>query len=113
MHRLVQRIVWLCRLPLFRAPLFPRACLRQSLALYYALSRRGYAVTIHFGVRKDEDVLQGHSWVTVQGRPVAEHTPVEAFHVVYAYPPVTTCSAHHVTAGDGEDEVSNTGGAYG
>src|SRR5688572_9567512 len=44
MHRLVQRIVWLCRLPLFRAPLFPRACLRQSLALYYALSRRGYAV---------------------------------------------------------------------
>jgi Transglutaminase-like superfamily len=113
MHRLVQHIVWLCRLPLFRAPLFPRACLRQSLALYYALSRRGYAVTIHFGVRKDEDVLQGHSWVTVQGIPVAEHTPVEAFHVVYAYPPVTTCSAHHVTAGDGEDEVSNTGGAYG
>ena len=38
MHRLVQHIVWLCRLPLFRAPLFPRACLRQSLALYYALS---------------------------------------------------------------------------
>jgi hypothetical protein len=37
MHRLVQHIVWLCRLPLFRAPLFPRACLRQSLALYYAL----------------------------------------------------------------------------
>jgi hypothetical protein len=113
MHRLVQRIVWLCRLPLFRAPLFPRPCLRQSLALYYALSRSGYAVTIHFGVRKEEDVLQGHSWVTVQGIPVAERTPVGAFHVVYMYPPVTTCSAHHETAGHREDEVNNTGGVYG
>jgi hypothetical protein len=113
MHRLVQHIVWLCRLPLFRASLFPRACLRQSLALYYALSRRGYAVTIHFGVRKEEGVLQGHSWVTVQGIPVAEPTPVEVFRVVYTYPPMTTCLAHHKTAGHREDEVGNTGGVYG
>jgi hypothetical protein len=113
MHRLVQRVVWLCRLPIFRLPLFPRPCLRQSLALYYVLSRSGYTVTIHFGVRKEEHVLQGHSWVTVQEIPVAEHTPVGAFHVVYTYPPMTTCLAHHQTAGHREDEVGNTGGVYG
>jgi len=88
-------VVRVCHLRLFRVSLFPRACLRQSLALYYLLSRLGYAVTIHFGVRKEEDILQGHSWVTVQGTPLAEHTPVEIFHVVYSYPPALSCSTHH------------------
>jgi hypothetical protein len=51
--------------------------------------------------------------MTVKGIPVAEITPVEALHIVYAYPPVTVCSIHHQTAGDREDEVSNSGGDYG
>jgi len=97
-QRLVQLMVRVCQLSLFRLPLFPRACLRQSLALYYLLSRLGYPVTIHFGVRKEENLLQGHSWVTVQGIPVAEDAACEVFHVVYSYPPVISCAAHHETA---------------
>ena len=36
MDRVVRRVVWLCHLRPFRLPLFPRACLRQALALYAA-----------------------------------------------------------------------------
>ena len=105
MQRLVQLVVRVCHLRLFRAPLFPRACLRQSLALYYVLSRLGYAVTIHFGVHKAEGMLQGHSWVTVQGTPVAEPNPGAMFHVVYSYPPVISCQQSTKSAGRGEAEV--------
>jgi Transglutaminase-like superfamily len=84
---LVRLVVWLCHLPCFRPPLFPRACVRQSLALYYVLTRRGYPIQIHFGVRKAGQRLYGHSWVTVQECPVAEQTPLDVFRVVYSYPP--------------------------
>jgi hypothetical protein len=79
MQRLVQLVVWVCHWPFFRPPLFPRACLRQSLALYYVLSHRGYPVAIHFGVCKAADGLQGHSWVSVHGTPVAERPPWKCF----------------------------------
>jgi Transglutaminase-like superfamily len=88
LQRVVSLMVRVCQLRLFRLPWFPRACLRQSLALYYLLCRLGYAVTIHFGVRKEEDLLQGHSWVTVQGVPVVADAVCAGLHVVYAYPPV-------------------------
>jgi hypothetical protein len=101
----VQLVVRVCQLRVFRSRLFPRACLRQSLALYYVLSRVGYPVIIHFGVRKEEDTLQGHSWVTVQGTPVAEQTPADVFHVVYVYPPAISCSADHETGSIREDEA--------
>jgi hypothetical protein len=87
MDRMVRLVVWVCRLRCFRLPLFPRACLRQALALYYTLCRLGYPVTIHFGVHKAEEALHGHSWVTVQGQIVAESMPVDAFHEVYSHPP--------------------------
>ena len=37
----------------FGLPVFPKSCLRQSLALFRFLSRMGHPVEIHFGVRKD------------------------------------------------------------
>jgi hypothetical protein len=49
------------------------------------LSWAGYPAVIHFGVLKEEDTLQGHSWVTVHGIPVAEWMPTEAFYIVYSY----------------------------
>jgi hypothetical protein len=52
------------------------------------LTRLGYLVTFHFGVAKVGEVLDGHSWVTVEGQPVAERLPLEHWQIVYAYPSV-------------------------
>jgi hypothetical protein len=64
-------------------PRFPRACLRQSLALYSTLTRLGYPVTIRFGVHKAGEALHGQSRVTVQGTSVVEATPVDVFYLAY------------------------------
>ncbi len=87
---LVVRVVGtLCRLPLFRPPFFPRSCLLQSLALYYGLTQAGYPVQILFGIHKEGEELLGHSWVTVQGKPVAERTQAKVFRPVYSYPSIS------------------------
>jgi Transglutaminase-like superfamily len=44
----------------------------------YTLSRLGYPVAMHFSVYTAGEALRGHSWVTVDGRPVAECLPPEA-----------------------------------
>ena len=86
MERAVRIVVRLSALWVFRLPLFPRACLRRSLALHRVLTRMGYPVEIHFGIRKGGEGLQGHSWVTMHGKPIAERTQTEAFKLVYSYP---------------------------
>ena len=35
---------------------------------------------------KDGEALRGHSWVTVDGRPVAERRPPKALHTIYSFP---------------------------
>jgi hypothetical protein len=75
-----------CNLSIFRSQIFPQLCLRQSLTLYRTLSRMGYPVVIHFGVRKDDKNFQGHSWVTIHGESVADTVPDGHFKVVYSYP---------------------------
>ena len=84
--RAIAMVVRLCQARLFRLSVFPRPCLRQALALYYMLTRMGYPAAIHFGVRKAGEELHGHSWVTCQGTPVAEHTRIDLFTTVYSYP---------------------------
>ncbi len=86
LDRAVAITVRLCQLGFFRSPLFPRACLRQALALSHVLTQMGYPVQIHFGVHKEGQTLQGHSWVTLQGQLVAERTSPDRFTSVYAYP---------------------------
>jgi len=76
----------ICHLRPFHSRFFPKLCLRQSLALYRTLSRMGYPVEIHFGVMKDSKNFHGHSWVTMQGEPVADTARSEVFRVVYSYP---------------------------
>ena len=89
MDRAVQIVVRLCQMRLFYLPLFPRTCLRQSLALYRTLRRMGYSAEIHFGIRKDGKDLRGHSWVTLEGKPVADRTRTGLFAAVYSYPPIS------------------------
>jgi Transglutaminase-like superfamily len=86
MDRAVEIVMRLCQMRLFYLPIFPRPCLRQALALYHVLTRIGYSVEIHFGIHKQGKDLQGHSWVTIQGKPVAERTRTEIFKSVYSYP---------------------------
>ena len=85
LERIVPVVVWMSHWRLFRLPAFPRACLRQSLVLYYILTRLGYPVTIHFGVQKAGVTFRGHSWITVQGTLMAEPMPPESFREVYTY----------------------------
>jgi hypothetical protein len=75
-----------CNLRVFRSRIFPKQCLRQSLALYRTLSQMGYPVEIHFGVKKDDKNFQGHSWVTIHGESVADTAPDGHFKAVYSYP---------------------------
>jgi hypothetical protein len=85
LNQTVQIVVRVCRLRIFRLPVFPRPCLRRSLALYYFLGRMGHPIEIHFGVRKDGRDLHGHSWVTLQGKALRERDPAEAFSTIYSY----------------------------
>ena len=75
-----------CNLRPFRSRFFPKLWLRQSLTLYRTLSRMGYPVEIHFGVRKEENNITGHSWVTIAGKPVADTSYSAIFKTVYSYP---------------------------
>ena len=79
------------QLPLFRLPIFPGACLRRALALYYVLSRLGCPVQIHFGVQKGGHSLDGHSWVTLRGAPIADPDGAAAFSTVYSFPSTRSC----------------------
>ncbi len=69
-------------------PLRP-GCYRRSLVLFHVLRRGGHRVTIVFGVNDDRGALAGHSWLELDGRPLAEPgDPHQAFRVVYSYPAV-------------------------
>ncbi len=84
--RVVAVIARLCQLRFFRHRFFPRACLRQSLVLYRMLNRMGYPARIHFGVQKNGSVFEGHSWVTLNGKPLGERAPQAKFATVYSHP---------------------------
>ena len=79
-------VTQLCNLRPFRSRFFPKLCLRQSLALYRTLTQMGYPVEIHFGVKKNDKILFGHSWLTLRGEVVADTAPNVIFKAVYSYP---------------------------
>jgi hypothetical protein len=63
-----------------------RDCLQRSLLLYHLLSRAGADPVLVVGFRKRDDGIEGHAWVRVDGRAVAdaeaglsEFTPFVAF----------------------------------
>ena len=56
------------RLPRTRAS----PCLYRSLLLFRFLPEAGLAPTIHFGVGSDDGALVGHSWISANGKPIAD-----------------------------------------
>ena len=47
-------------------------CLRQSLLLHFLLRRRGLGPELKLGVRKHDGNFDAHSWVELQGQPLAQ-----------------------------------------
>lgn len=67
------RITRIARL-LYRSRTTPMRdnCLERSLVAYRFLGRAGAGPELVVGVRKGEDAVHGHVWVTVDGRPLLE-----------------------------------------
>ena len=62
-------------------------CMKQSLVLFHFLRQWGAPVTLHFGVAKREEALEGHCWIELAGQPFGERgNPRRAFTVAYAFP---------------------------
>jgi hypothetical protein len=59
-------------------------CLQSSLLLYRELSRLGANPTLKVGFRRENDRLEGHAWVLLDGRAIpgesSEHTFISALH---------------------------------
>ena len=63
-----------------------KPCLLRSLVLFQLLRKRGLDSQIHFGVKR-EDFLDGHSWVSFNGKPLLERTdPNLIYEDIYVYP---------------------------
>lgn len=64
-----------------------RPCLLRSLVAYRYGCKHGIPVSIHFGVKPGIKGLEGHSWVTLQGRLLCESEDgVRSYTAVYSYP---------------------------
>jgi hypothetical protein len=61
-------------------------CLRQSLAVWWLLRRRGVAAEVRIGVRKEGGELQAHAWVEHQGRAVNHAQSVTASYAPFPVP---------------------------
>lgn len=60
--------------------LYPMTCLRRALTLQKLLAKRGIAVELKIGVRKQDGQLSAHAWLEFQGQPLGEaETITETF----------------------------------
>jgi hypothetical protein len=55
-----------------------RHCVARSLLLYRELSRAGASPCLCVGLRKRDTAVEGHAWVELEGRPVAERDTGDA-----------------------------------
>lgn len=62
-------------------------CLLRSLTLYRHCRANGAPASIHFGIKRDADDLQGHSWVSLHGAPLFEAAEaLQSYTAIYTYP---------------------------
>lgn len=87
-HARTEILVQLGVLLLKRNRLFLKnSCLKRSMLLYYFLRKHGVEVCIHFGVKKLDGYLAGHSWLTQNGTLLADKERYgEAFTPIVSYP---------------------------
>jgi len=62
-------------------------CLLRSLVLFVSLRSEGLKININFGVRHQEGLLKGHSWLTLEGKPYREALGNQGiFETIYTFP---------------------------
>jgi hypothetical protein len=82
LDRLIARVVRLSDV----VGLFDRDCLQRSLLLYGELARACANPSLMVGFRRERGRLEGHAWVEVDGKPVAELAqPLETFQVALSF----------------------------
>lgn len=80
------RLVWMAD-GVLRRCYRDRYCMKRALLLFHFLRKWGHPARIHFGIRKQNGVLAGHAWLSLDESVFAEHTDPEAqFKEIYAYP---------------------------
>jgi hypothetical protein len=70
-----ETIARLVRIAAERGP-YRAKCLEQSLVLRWLLLRQGIDARIVFGARKDDEQMQAHAWVEVNGVALSEDNGV-------------------------------------
>ena len=58
-------------------------CLRQSLALWWLLCRRGLAAELRIGVAKEGEQVRAHAWVELRGCVINDRATVVDDYAVY------------------------------
>jgi hypothetical protein len=59
------------------------SCLRQSLALWWLLRRRGVAADLRIGVRREQNQLQAHAWVEHDGEALNDAESVRSSYAAF------------------------------
>lgn len=62
---------------------YSATCLRQSLALWWLLRRRGLTAELRIGVGKADARLRAHAWVELAGRVINDHGSISNDYAVY------------------------------
>lgn len=75
---------WLGRLPW---PPSRGTCVPRSMVLFHISRRFGLDLHVHFGVRREQERLNGHAWLCRAGRPVLEDLVAdEDFSTTFTFP---------------------------
>ena len=77
-----ERLGWLVNIAARHGP-YSATCLRQSLALWWLLRRRGLPAELRIGVGKEDARMRAHAWVELAGRVINDRTSITNDYVVY------------------------------
>ena len=76
------RLGWLVNIAARHGP-YSATCLRQSLALWWLLRRRGLPAELRIGVGKEDARMRAHAWVELAGRVINDRASIATDYVVY------------------------------
>lgn len=77
-----RRLAWLVSVAA-RSGAYRATCLRQSLALWWLLRRRGFPAALRIGVGRRAQELRAHAWVELRGHVVNDHPAVADDYATY------------------------------
>ena len=75
------------------------ACVPRSLALFHALRKEGLEVSFVSGVRRNNNKLEGHAWLELDGKPIVglgDEAAPQMFKENFRYPSTSSIEADHI-----------------